>query len=413
MEQRVPRRGAASILAALRFRDFRLLWIGLLVSNLGSWMQFTAMGYLVAQIAGSPHRAALDLGIIGAARAVPVLLLSPVAGVVADTLPRRRVLAAANAVMSLAALALAVATSFDRANLPVLVVISAINAAANAFDSPVRQSWVPMLVDRAYVGNAIGLNSVAFNAPAVLGPAIAGVLIVWVGVAGSFYANAALTLAVVAAVAMMASSPPTGARRESLLESIRYGISFLMHHQILRWIVAVFVVTALLVRPYSQLIPAFIVNTLRGGPQALGWAVAAIGVGGFGGALVTAYFAQNERRSRLWLYSGIVMSAGVSLLGFVWSVPLSIPVLFAIGLGTLAFLGASNTLIQTLSPDHVRGRAISVYTMVAIGVVPLGSLLVGSIASVIGLHRAFLGAGGICTLLIVATYFANKILRSV
>ena len=413
METPAPRRGAASIFAALRFRDFRLLWFGLLVSNLGSWMQFTAMGYLVSQIAGSPQRAALDLGIIGAARAVPVILLSPVAGVVADTLPRRRVLMYANALMSLAALALALVATLNRASLAVLIVISAINAAANAFDSPVRQSWVPMLVDRAYVGNAIGLNSVAFNAPAVVGPAIAGVLIVWVGVAGSFYVNAATTLAVIVALALMAPSLPTGARREPMLESIRYGISFLVNHPILRWIIGVFLVTALLVRPYSQLIPAFIVNTLRGGPQALGWAVAAVGIGGFGGALVTAYFAQGERRSRLWLYAGLIMSGGVLALGFIWSIPLALPVLFAIGCGTLAFLGASNTLIQTLSPDHVRGRAISVYTMIAVGVVPLGSFIVGSIASFIGMHRAFLGAGGICVLLFIAVYAGNKLLRTV
>jgi MFS family permease len=221
------------------------------------------------------------------------------------------------------------------------------------------------------------------------------------------------TLAVIVAIMLMAPSPPTGVRRESMLESIRYGIAFLARHRILRWIVGVFVVTALLTRPYAQLIPAFIVNTLRGGPQALGWAVAAAGVGGFGGALVTAYFAQGERRSRLWLWSGVIMSGGVLALGFIWSVAFAVPVLFAIGLGTLAFLGATNTLIQTLSPDHVRGRAISVYTMIAIGVVPLGSLVVGSVASVTGMHAAFLGAGGICLVLIVSVYALNRLLRTV
>ena len=156
--------GRASILTALRYRDFRLLWLGLLISNLGTWMQFTAMGYFVARMAGTPHRAALYLGIIGAARAVPVFLFSPVAGVVADTWPRRRVLLAANVVMSLCALALAVLASAKFLNLAWLVVISSVNACAQSFDSPARQSWVPLLVDRAYVGNAIGLNSVAASA---------------------------------------------------------------------------------------------------------------------------------------------------------------------------------------------------------------------------------------------------------
>ncbi|MBV8066610.1 MAG: MFS transporter, partial [Candidatus Eremiobacteraeota bacterium] len=189
--------GRASILTALRYRDFRLLWIGLLVSNLGTWMQFTAMGFFVARMAGSPHRAAFDLGIVGAARAIPVLALSPLAGVVADRLPRRRVLFVTNTIMAAAALLLALLATSHHLEMIGLIVLSAVSSGAMAFDSPTRQSWVPMLVAREYVGNAVGLNSVAFNAPAVLGPALAGLLIVWIGVAGAFYFNAAATLAVV------------------------------------------------------------------------------------------------------------------------------------------------------------------------------------------------------------------------
>ncbi|MGA7569760.1 MAG: MFS transporter [Candidatus Aquilonibacter sp.] len=403
----------AGIFAALRFRDYRLLWIGLLVSNLGSWMQFTAQGYFVAQLAGSPHRAALDLGILGAARAIPVLLLSPVAGVVADTLPRRRVLLATNTTMALAALALAILSSFGRLDLVWLVVITACNAAANAFDSPVRQSWMPLLVDRAFVGNAIGLNSVAFNAPAVIGPAIAGLLIVWVGVAGSFYVNAVATMAVVVAVAMMGPSPPSSAQREPMFSAMRGGITFLMSHPILRWIVGVFVVMAIFARPYAQLIPAYVVNTLGGDARALGWAVAAAGIGGFGGALLTAAFAGREPRSLQWLLAGVVTALGLIALATIHSVAGSLPAFFVIGVGTLAFLGATNTLIQMLSPDAVRGRAIAVYTMVAIGVVPLGSLILGAIASVIGLHLAFALAGALCLICIATAYALNPIIRTV
>jgi len=403
----------AGILAALRFRDYRLLWIGLLVSNLGSWMQFTAQGYLVAQIAGSPHRAALDLGFLGAARAIPVLLLSPVAGVVADTLPRRRVLLATNTAMALAALALAILSTFGRLDLGWLIVITAFNAAANAFDSPVRQSWMPLLVERAYIGNAIGLNSVAFNAPAVIGPAIAGLLIVWVGVAGSFYVNAVATMAVVVAVAMMRPSPPSSAKREPMLSAMRGGIAFLAAHPILRWIVAVFVVMAVFARPYAQLIPAYVVNTLGGDARALGWAVAAAGIGGFGGALVTAAFAGREPRSLQWLLAGVLTALGLIALATIHSVAATLPALFTIGVGTLAFLGATNTLIQTLSPDAVRGRAIAVYTMVAIGVVPAGSLVLGAIASVVGLHVAFALGGAICLACVIVAYARNPIIRTV
>jgi MFS family permease len=401
------------ILSPFRFRDFRLLWGSLLISNLGTWMQFTAQGYFVATISGTPHRAALNLGILGAARAIPVLLLSPLAGVVADTLPRRRVLLVTNTTMALVALAFALLASAGRLDMLWLVVISAINAGANAFDSPTRQSWVPMLVDRAHIGNAIGLNSMALNGPAVVGPAVAGILIGVVGVAGSFYVNAVATLAVVVAVVMMRPSPPSMQRREPVLMAMRGGIAFLVAHPILRWIIGVFVVTAILARPYSQLTPAYIVNTLHGSAQSLGWAVAATGVGGFGGAIVTAIFGGRERRSTQWVIAGALMSAGLVVLSLIHAILPALPVFFLMGLGTLAFMGASNTLIQTLAPDDVRGRAVSVYTMIALGGVPLGSLIVGSIASMTGLHVAFAVAGAICLVFILAAYLLNPLIRTV
>ncbi|MBV8433188.1 MAG: MFS transporter [Candidatus Eremiobacteraeota bacterium] len=408
----LPKRNA-SIFTALRYRDFRLLWIGLMVSNLGTWMQFTAMGFFVAQVSRTPHAAALNLGYLGAARAIPVLLLSPLAGVVADRFPRRRVLMITNVTMALVALALALLASGNRLEMIGLVALSAVNSAANAFDAPTRQSWVPMLVDRQFLGNAVGLNSVAFNAPAVAGPALAGALIVWVGVAGSFYINAVLTLAVVVAVLMMRPSPPSAGGREPLLQSMQQGIRFIAGHPILKWFMLAFLVAAIFARPYAQLVPAFVVNVLHAGPHGLGWAVSAIGVGGFAGALITAQFAQRERRSRLWLQSGLAMSCGVAVLGFVPTIGIALPVLAIVGLGTMALLGATNTILQMLSPDDVRGRALAVYTMIAIGVVPGGSLVDGAIAAAFGLHAMFVFAGTLCAALFLAIWFFRPAVRSV
>ncbi len=403
-----------SLFASLRlFRDFRLLWFGLLVSNLGTWMQFTALGYFVSSEAGSPGRAALDLGLIGLARAVPVLLCSPIAGVFADEYPRRFILLITNLAMSGVALALAILASTHLLTLPLVIALSVLNAAANSFDSPTRQSWVPLLVDRRYIGNAIGLNSVAFNAPAVIGPAIAGFTIVWVGVAGSFYLNAILTLAVVVAITLMKPSPPGLSRREPFSTAIREGVGFLASHAILKWIVLTFVMMAFLTRPYGQLTPSLCVNVFRTDAAGLGWAVAAVGAGGFGGALATAYFASRERKSLLWFVAGLVMSGGVFLLGTIHSLVPALPVLFLTGVGTLAYMGATNILIQTLSPDAVRGRAVSVFTMVALGFVPAGSFVVGSIASVIGLSGAFLIAGGTCFVAMVAVWTFKPVVRTV
>ncbi len=376
-------------------------------------MQLTAMGYFVVKLAVKPELGPLYLGLIGAARAVPVILCSPIAGVVADTWPRRRVLYATNITIALIALILAIFTSLGRMNLWGLLVISAVSSAAMSFDSPARQSWVPLLVDREYIGNAIGLNSVAFNAPAVIGPAIAGFLIAHVSVAGSFYVNAAATMAVVGALLLMRASPASSAKREPLLRSIAGGLQFLYAHPILRWVIAFFIVSALLVRPYSSLLPAYALNDLHTNAQGFGWALAATGIGGFGGALVTAAFASRESRSLIWFGSGLLMSLGVLALGFTGSLAIAIPLLFLIGVCVLTFLGMSNTLIQMLSPDAVRGRAISVYTMIALGIVPGGSLIVGSLGSLIGLHLAFIISGALCALVVAWLYLFKPIVRTV
>lgn len=398
--------------SSLHIKDFRLLWSGLLISNLGTWMQLTATGYFIAKLAGNAHTASLYLGFQGLARAVPVLLLSPLAGLVADTRPRRQTLFVTNTVLAFLALLLAVLTSLKHMNIVGLLLINACSAAAQSFDSPARQSWVPLMVPREYIGNAIGLNSVAFNAPAVIGPAVAGVLVSY-SIAGAFYVNAAATMAVVVALLFMKPAPPTTSRREPFLPSIASGLRFLFSHKILGWIILMFIVTALLVRPYSILLPAFIVSALHATAKGLGVAIAATGIGGFAGALITAYLGTRERRGVIWAASALVMALGVFLLGFVWNLYLSLPILFAIGTATMTFLGASNTLIQTLSPDEVRGRAIAVYSMVALGLVPGGALIVGSAASLIGLHQAFWLVGGITSVVAVWGFVRRPILRTI
>ncbi len=401
------------LFSSLRFKDFRLLWVGLLISNLGSWMQLTATGYFIAKLAGSPHTASLYLGFQGLGRAIPVLLLSPVAGLIADTWPRRRILFWTNSIMSLLALILAIFTSLGWMNIVGLILINAANAGAMSFDSPARQSWVPLMVPREYIGNAIGLNSVAFNAPAVIGPAVAGLLIASIGIAGSFYVNAIATVAVVAALLFMQPAPPATTTREPFFVSVGHGLRFLSSHKILGSVITLFIVTALLVRPYSTLLPAFIVNTLHINAKGLGIAIAATGVGGFAGALLTAYLGARERRGTIWSASAILMSIGVLALGFIWSLWIALPVLFVIGTATMTFLGASNTLIQTLSPDDVRGRAISVYSMVALGIVPGGALIVGGLGSVVGLHAAFFAVGCATALFAIWIFLWRPILRTV
>ncbi len=401
-EPRIPDR-RPGVLGAFRFKDFRLLWGGLLVSNLGTWMQFTALGYYVASLAPNEALGALNIGLLGAARAVPVLVLSPFAGVVADRYPRRRVLFVTNGLTSLLALAVFVLITTGHAPIWTLMITSGLQAATQSFDAPARQSWVPVMVPREYVGGAIGLNSVAFNGPSVIGPPLAGLLIAAVGVAPCFLVNAVTTLAVVVALAFMRPAPPSSTRRGNVIGAILEGVRFLTGHPVLRWVVLLLVVSSVTIRPYNFLLPAYAVHVVHTGAKGLGLLMAATGAGAIGGAFFTAATGA-ERRGSIWIVSAVTAALGIVGLGLTPSFDFAALSLCVVGLATLSFIGSSNILLQTLSPDDMRGRAISVYGMILLGFVPLGSLVLGALASLMPMRLTFVLAGAVSA--VVALWIA-------
>jgi MFS family permease len=408
-EPRAPKR-RSNVAAAFRYRDFRLLWSGLLIGNLGTWMQFTTLGYLVAYLAPTPALASLYVGFLGASRAVPVLICSPIAGVVADRFPRRRVLLVTNSMTSVFSLLLAVLSTLHGINIYGLLAISACLAATLSFDSPARQSWIPILVPREHISNAIGLNQVGFNLPAVIGPPIAGILIAATGVAVSFYINAAAQIAVVIALVMMRPAPPGGAGREPMLAAMGSGIRFLIGHPVLRWVVLILMVNALLLRPYNFLLPAYALHVVQTDARGLGWLMAAAGAGGICGAVFTAVV-NTERRGLSYTIASTVMALATLGLGLVASMPVALGALFGLGVGNLAFTGAANYLLQTLAPNEVRGRAVSVYSMILLGLVPFGALVLGTCASISNLSIALLGAGAIALAVSAWVWLAHPAMR--
>ncbi|MEA2666221.1 MAG: hypothetical protein QOI11_3165, partial [Candidatus Eremiobacteraeota bacterium] len=321
------------------------------------------------------------------------LVLSPFAGVVADRYPRRRVLLATNLATSLTSFLIFVLIATHHAPLWMLMVTSGLAAATQAFDAPARQSWVPLMVPREYVGGAIGFNSVAFNAPSVVGPPLAGLLIAGIGVAPCFLVNAFTTLAVVLALFLMRPAPPSSTRRGNVVAAIAEGVRFLAVHPVLRWVILLLIVTSLTIRPYNFLLPAYAVHDVHTDARGLGWLMAAAGAGAIAGAFVTA--AGGERRGTIWIVSGVLGSLGVGLLGLTTQFVPAALILAVVGAATLSFIGSSNILLQTLAPDDMRGRALSVYSMILLGLVPLGSLLVGAVASLFGLRWTFVGAGAV------------------
>ncbi len=411
LESAVPK-PRTSVLAPFRSRDYRLLWSGLIVSNLGTWMQLTTLGYLVVKLAGSAKLASLDVGILGASSAVPVMLFSPLAGVVADRYPRRAVLFVTNGLEVCFALALAVLTSTHRIALWEIFVIAGLRSTGQSFDAPARQSWVPLLVPRENLGNAIGLNSVAFNAPSIVGPPLAGVLILSVGIATSFYVNAVATLAVVVALVFMRPVAPSSNVRENVLASILAGVRFLWCDRVLRSVLLLLVATSLLVRPYSQLMPAYAAHVVHVNARGLGLLLAASGSGAIVGSIVTALIG-THRRGFVWFASAALMAAGTVVLGSVHTFAISFGVLVFIGFAVLSFAGNSNVLLQTLSPDDMRGRAISVFSMIILGLVPAGSLVLGSLASFVGLPASLIAGGILALIFAVIIWLTNPALRTV
>jgi MFS family permease len=402
---------SGSFFGPFRFRDFTLLWSGLLVGNIGTWMQFTALGYYVAKLAPNAAVGSFYIGLLGASRMIPVLIASPFAGVVADRYPRRAILLSTNLMTALLAVLLSLALQEHVAALWLVLVLSGLQAATQSFDAPARQSWVSLLVPREYVGNAIGLNSFAFNAPSVAGPPLAGVLIAAAGVAPCMLLNAIVKFAVVAALIFMKPVGASSKGRTSFYVAIREGIAFIYGHGVLRWIYLMLIASALSVRSYNFLLPAYAIHVIGTDARGLGWLMAATGIGAMCGALSVAAL-NARRRGTIWFASGTLASLGVMALGSTNHLTVATVVLLFVGLGTQSFIGSSNVLVQTLAPDEMRGRVVSVYSMILLGLVPGGALVIGTIARFVDLRLVFVGSGLLCTLLGIWTFAAHPKLRA-
>ncbi len=395
--------GRTSAFAALAYRDFRLFWFGLVISNIGTWMQLFGLGWLVVQLAnrdGVPQLAPFYLGLVGLARAVPGLTFGLLGGVVADRADRRRLLLVTQTTAGLIAGALAVLTITERINIVEVLLLGALSSITFAFDAPTRQAMVPRLVSDRELMSAIGLNSAAFNGATVVGPLLGGVLLAPIGVGGLMALNAMSYLAIIVAlVAMTPHRVEAPLRAMSTLESIREGLAYIRQDTPLLWTVVLSTACALLARPYIQLLPAVAHDALGVGAVELSWLLAGSGAGALTGALLTASLGGFQRRGAVLVAS--VFSTGVLLVAFSLQRTL-VPAIVLLALTSLAvmlFLGMANTLLQTRTPDHLRGRAMSVQSMVFMGFMPLGTMLLGSVGTVTGIDTALLGGGVVVALL--------------
>jgi len=381
---------------AFSYRQFRLLWFGLLVSNAGSWMQMLAQGWLVVQLSNSAAEGSFYLGMVGLVRAAPVLALSGFAGAIADRHDRRRILTLTQILMGMSALVLGILVEVHVVKIWHVMIMAAISAGANAFDAPTRQAMLPQLVGARDLMSAIGLNSAAFNGPALVGPALGGLVVAAVGIAPCFFINAASYVAVLIALVMMTPQPPVNpARKKSLLGDAVDGFAYVGREPRLLAIFGMLSLMGLVARPYLQLLPAFIKVVLGGGPQALGIVMGAAGGGALMGSLVTALIGITRGRGVLMIGSAAFSGAALVWFSGTSSVWAASTALIVLGGSIMVFMGMSNTLVQTYTPGEMRGRVISIYTMTVLGFMPLGSGLLGWTASLTSLPLTFAVSGAL------------------
>jgi len=380
-------------LRAFRHRNYRLFFAGQLTSLVGTWMQTVAQSWLVYRLTGS----ATLLGLVGFASQFPIFLLSPVAGAVADMYPRRRTMIVIQSLMMLLAFPLAVLTLMHRIQVSHVIVLAILLGFVNAFDIPVRQSFVAEMVGREDLINAIALNSSMMNGARIIGPAVAGILVSIIGEGWCFLLNGLSYLAVIIGLIFITAGNTRPREHEgSRVEAILEGFRFALHKRPVRALLLLLGVVSLMGMPYSVLMPIFADEILKGGAKGLGLLMGSSGVGALLGAAVLAG-RQGVRGLGNWVMLACA-GFGTSLMLFSLSRKfwLSTLLLLPVGFSMMVQMASSNTLIQSMVPDRLRGRVMALYSMMFLGMAPFGALLSGILANLMGAPSTVALGGVVC-----------------
>jgi MFS family permease len=378
---------------ALRHRNYRLFFWGQLISLSGTWMQQTAMSWYVYQITNSKFL----LGAVSAVGSAPMVLSSIWGGALADLYPKRSILVATQAAQMICAFLLAAAVLLGFATTGFIIIIAAANGIAMGFDMPSRQAFTVEMTSREDLLNAISLNSSIVNGARVVGPSMAGLMIGAVGVAMCFFLNGLSFIAVIAGLLMM-RLPPFHRTMEiaSAGEHAWEGIVYSLKHPRVRTILLLFLAVGVFGWSYAVLMPAFARDVLGRGANGYGVLMSASGTGAFVGALLVATFGHlfTPRKIALggvWLFSGALLT-----FSFTTNFVLALLVLFVAGFGMLLFFSTSNTVLQTIVPDEMRGRVMGVWSLVFGAMIPLGSLEAGAVAHWVGTPLALAFGAVVC-----------------
>lgn len=381
--------------SSLRHRNYRFWFWGQMVSLFGTWMQVTAQGFLVYELTGS----SAYLGLVGFAAGLPSWFFMPLGGVIADRIRRRDLLLITQASMLVLAFFLAGLTLLGAVRPWHIAVLAFLLGVANAFDAPARHSFIPEMVGRDDLTNAIALNSTIFNSATMVGPAVAGIIYALAGPAWCFLINGLSFGAVIAALLFMRlerlyRAAPTSSPLQDLKEGFRY----VLQHRVIRSLIGLVIVTSLFGISFIVLIPAWAVKILLGGATTNGYMYSARGAGALIGALVIASLGRFDFRGRLltlgsFVFPGLLLAFAVSR----W-LPLTLFILVGNGAAAILIFNLANALVQTLVRDELRGRVMGLYSLTFFGFLPIGALWIGTAAQNFGETAAVLVSGGLLLL---------------
>lgn len=381
---------------ALRHRNFRLFFGGQSISLIGTWMTRVATSWLVYRLTGS----ALLLGTVGFAGQIPTFLLAPFAGVIVDRIDRHKVLVWTQALAMVQSFALAALTLAHRITIGEVLALSAFQGVINAFDMPGRQSFMVKMVEkREDLSNAIAINSSMVNMARLIGPSLAGLLIAATNEGWCFLVDGVSYIAVIASLLLMRLDKTADERHSAtMIEQLREGWTYVSGFRALRTILQLFALLSLMGWPFMVLMPIFAAQVLHGGPHTLGFLMGAVGVGSLISALSLVFRRSVRGLARMIPIAAVVFGIGLICFGLSTSLALSLPLMLLTGYGMMQGLTASNTIIQTLVDEKMRGRVMSYYTMAFVGMAPFGSLLAGTLAHAIGAPRTVIVSGVACIL---------------
>lgn len=396
---------------SLRHRDYALFWTGNFLSNIGTWMQNLALGWQILLLTNSPFL----LGLNGFLGTVPSLVFSLPGGAIADRLSRRRLMLVTQSAMAVLALVLGVLTSFHVVRINEILVISFVTGLASALNSPAYQAIVPDLVEREDLVNAVALNSAQFNLSRAIGPTLAGLALGAVGVAGCYYLNSISFLALIIALLVLRLPERQIEGSAGMWGAVLDGARFINRHRLIIILLSVPGFLALFALPFVVLMPVFARNLLHLGASGLGYLMAGAGLGAVVSALTLAAQRSAERRGGFIFASAAVLALALILLSRAHSFWWSFALLAVIGGTMVGALALTNTTLQLISPPELRGRIMSFYTLAVLGLAPLGSLWVGSVAQKLGTRFSLTFGGAVClcyfTILLVALPWVRRTAR--